>query len=86
MNNQEGKSLAEVQSAADFLAEIPADEKESAFELFAESILNYFGRTDDPIIKTEVLFRKELPLNLQRFAAAWLLRIITKDAFCTGLW
>ena len=80
MNNQEGKSLAEIQSAADFLAEVPVDEKESAFELLTESILNYFGRTDDSSVRTEMLFRKELPLNIQRFVAAWLLRIITKEA------
>ena len=79
MTNKEGESLAEVQAAADFLAEVPAGERESAFELLAESILNHFGHTDDPSAGTEVLFKKELPLNIQRFAAAWLLRVITKE-------
>ena len=80
MTNKEGKSLAEVQTAADFLAEVPADERESAFELLAESILNHFGRTHDSSVGTERLFSQELPLNIQRFVAAWLLRIITKEA------
>ena len=79
MTNKEGESLAEVQAAADFLAEVPAGERESAFELLAESMLNHFGLTDDPSAGTEVLFKKELPLNIQRFVAAWLLRVITKE-------
>ena len=80
MTDKEGKSLAEIQTAADLLAEVPAGDRESAFELLAENILNHFGHTDDSSIGTEILFRKELPLKIQRFGAAWLLRILTKEA------
>ena len=80
MTNKDGKSLAEVQTAASYLAEVPEDERESAFELLAESILNHFARTDNSSVRSESLFSQELPLNIQRFVAAWLLRITTKEA------
>ena len=80
MPDRKGTTFAEIQTAADFLVEVPEIEREAALELLAETILDHFGHTDSPGSATDILLGRELPLYIQRFAAAWLLRALTKDA------
>ena len=72
-------SMRQVQIAAEYLVEVQIDEQEDALELLAEAILDHFGYTYETGVAVEILFSRELPLHIQRFGAAWLLRILTED-------
>ena len=63
--------LTEIQTACDRLVSARAAERPRALEELSHAILDYFSHSyDSPA--TPVLFSRELPPNIQRFAAAWL--------------
>ena len=68
----------DIQRAADNVAALAAKERPEAFETFAASILKHFTYPYDSN-ESPNLFSLELPLNIQRFAAVWLLRILTRS-------
>ena len=75
---KESKSLADIQTAANILAGASEVEKEDALELLAVIVLDRFCHIYGSSAASEILSR-ELPLQIQRFAAAWLLRVLTKN-------
>ena len=73
MNDTTTKDLAEIQVAFDqFLLSQPA-EHPNAFQYFSNSVLEHFGIKPSEFANTS-LFSTELALEIQQFAAAWLLR------------
>ena len=74
----EPKSLVDIQTASNILAGAPKAEREDAFELLAEMVLDHFGHLSSSSAAPEILSRG-LPLQIQRFIAAWLLRVLTKN-------
>ena len=79
MEQKQIGSLSTVQSAADRLAEASQDTQDEAFEELASCILEHFQHEYDNEATTEV-FSPELPMNIQRFVAAWLLRVLAKSS------
>ena len=71
----------EVQTAADLVVGAAGDEDQgsSALELFASIIMERF-REQVASTATNRMFSPELPLEIQRFSAAWLMWILSKDA------
>ena len=76
-------SRAKIQEAIDLLlSELNREslpEIENAFEQFASSILDYFDHKQDSTASSTI-FSRELPMNIQRFAAAHILRILTQNS------
>ena len=72
------KTLTEIQSASDWLAKVQPEVQVAALEQLAEAILRHFDYSHDSIA-TSHLFSRELPREIQLFAAAWLLRTLTKS-------
>ncbi len=78
MSNQRVKNLASIQSAADQLVNSKARGREQAFQQLATSILKHYDgdcRGDS----ATTLFSLELPPEIQRFSAAWLLRVLSRS-------
>ena len=75
---KEAKSLVDIQTATNILAGAPEVDKEDAFQLLAETALDRFGHIPSSSAASEI-FSRELPLQIQRFVAAWLLRVLTKN-------
>ena len=71
-------TLANTQTAVNLLIYAAPNEREEAFDLFAETILDRFRHPYDSDAASELLSR-ELPYRTQRYAAAWLLRVLTKN-------
>ncbi len=73
---QLGKPLTEIQSAAERLANAGDEEQQSALEELAQTILEHFNYNSNATA-TSRLFSIELPAQIQRFAAGWLLWTLT---------
>ena len=71
-------TLSEIQSTCDWLAKVQPEVQVAALEQLAEAILGHFDYSYDSIA-TPQLFSSELPKQIQLFAAAWLLRTLTKS-------
>lgn len=79
MNEHLGDGLLSIiQKAADTLVSCETEERPESLEQLAKSILEHFGHRYDSSAASE-LFSKELPNNIQRFSASWLLRILTQS-------
>ena len=72
------KNLMEVQAAADHLTNAQPEERAGALDKLAQAILEHHGHSWDSSARDE-LFSRELPKNIQRFAAVWLLRVLTES-------
>ena len=70
--------LANVQSAANQLASANTEGRANALEHLAATILTHTNHEYDSPATLE-LFSRELPDNIQRFAAVWLLRVIVES-------
>ena len=73
------KDLSRVQSAVDRLVNAPQDQLQRAFEELAQSVLEHFGETYDSTATSKLLSR-DLPLPVRNFAAAWLVRCLTRSS------
>ena len=73
--------VTEVQTAADLVVGAAGDEDQgpSALELLAGTIMERFD-VEVPSTATHRMFSPELPLELQRFSAAWLMWILSQNA------
>ena len=74
--NHNSKNLSVVQSTFDRLVQAPQHDRQTAFSDFAGAILEHFEHKAglDP---ASSLFSNELPIHIQRFAAGWLLRVLS---------
>ena len=79
MSMQGPKNLIGIQDSVDQLIQAEADERQRAFQRLAKSILEHFDHATD-VSATSALFSPELPNNAQRFAAVWLVRVLTRSA------
>ena len=74
--NHDAKNLSVVQSTFDRLVVAAPDDREVAFSDFARAILGHFDHSSDQDSASS-LFSNELPFHIQRFAAGWLLRVLS---------
>ncbi len=72
------RSCKEIEAAAERLVEPQSGEQSDALEQFALTILGHHGHPYESTATSE-LFSRELPMEIQRFAAVWLVRILTKS-------
>ena len=72
-------SVSAVQRAADSLVKCEPEGRPDALEFFAKTIFVHFDHRYDSNAVPE-LFSRELPNNIQRFSAVWLLRVLTRSA------
>ena len=80
MTELEGiKDLSRIQSAVDQLVTWPNDQRHVAFEELSQSILDHFGETYDSTAASKLLSR-DLSQRIQSFAAAWLVRCLTRSS------
>ena len=70
------KDLSVVQSTFDRLLRAPSHERQNAFTDFATTILEHFNHDSD-LDPVSALLSNELPIHIQRFAAGWLLRLLS---------
>ena len=75
MSNQSAQSLASVQRAVDRLVNAKEHERERALRQLATSLLQHYNHDIKRDTVSE-LFSLELPLQIQRFSAVWLLRAL----------
>ena len=68
----------DIQQAADDLVVLAAKERPAAFATLATAILKHFAYPCDSNEYPD-LFSRALPLDIQRFTAVWLLRILTRS-------
>ena len=71
-------NLSRVQSSADGLANAKPEERQSALEDLCQAFLEHFHEPYDSTATEKVLSRG-LPVQVQQFAAAWLVRCLTKS-------
>ena len=71
--------MSDVQVAADALVNCSPEERPKSLERLASEILYYFEHSYESNAVSE-LFSNELPNNIQRFSASWLLRILTQSS------
>ena len=74
--NHNPKNLAIVQSTFDRLVQAPPNDRQRAFSDFARAIMEHFNHNSD-LDSASSLFSNELPIHIQRFAAGWLLRVLS---------
>ena len=74
--NHNIKNLSVVQATFDRLVQAPPHDRQSAFSDFAGAILEHFDHKSD-LDPASSLFSNELPIHIQRFAAGWLLRVLS---------
>ncbi len=79
MTDTSSGKMARIQSAVDRLAEAEPGDQEGALNHLAICILQHFGEGGDSNAITK-LFSPELPRDVQRFAAVWLLRLLTESS------
>ena len=72
-DRQRVKSAHEIQRAADDLVGVTTNERPAVFARFSTAIMKHFDHPYDSNEHPD-LFSLELPLEIQRFAAVWLLR------------
>lgn len=77
-NDSVDQPLTRIQSAAHLLANAETVERQGALEAFAQAVLGHFSHKWDTTATT-VLFSRDLPDSIQRFAAAWLLWTLAKS-------
>ena len=77
--------VTDVQAAADLVIGAAGDEQEasSALDLLATVILERFGEQATSMA-TDRMFSPELPLEVQKFSAAWLVWILSENAMALG--
>ena len=75
---QHDSSLTAVQLAADDLVNAKPEERPSALDELAQTILGCHGIRSERSAREE-LFSRELNSDIQRFAAVWLVRILSKS-------
>ena len=75
----EQRSCKEIEAAAERLVQIRSGEQSDALEQLALTILEHHGHPYESTATSE-LFSRELPGGIRRFAAAWLVRILTKSS------
>ena len=79
IQQQLDKDLGQIQSAMDRLTAAQSPARPDALDHLATTILEHFGHSYDSDAKSE-LFSSALPVEIQRFAAAWLVRVLTKSS------
>ena len=79
IQQQLDKDLGQIQSAMDRLTAAQSSARPDALDHLATTILEHFGHSYDSDAKSE-LFSSALPVEIQRFAAAWLVRVLTKSS------
>ena len=73
------KDLSRVQTAVDRLVKAAQDQLQPAFEELSQAVLDHFGETYDSTAAAKLLSR-DLPLPIRGFAAAWLVRCLTRSS------
>ena len=78
MEDRQQNSIGTVQQAADNLVDCIEDQRPTYFDQFVRSIFEVFGEKYETATPNKV-FATELPNEIQKFAAVWLLRVMTKS-------
>lgn len=73
------KNLTKIQAAADRLIGAQPDERATHLDELAQTILEHYSHTWDSTA-TDELFSRDLPWDIQRFAAVWLVRVLTESS------
>ena len=76
---EQDKNLTEIQASADRLIGAHPEEQAGALEELAQAILEHHGHSRRSTAIDE-LFSRELPWDIQRFAAVWLVRVLTESS------